>query len=49
MEMGHEYVFWFDIELLSMELGYIRYDYDPGNKMGETPSALYHVDINYSD
>lgn len=33
--------------LLSMELGYIRYDYDPEHENG-TLHPLHHLDINYS-
>ena len=35
------------LRLLSMELGYIRYDYDPERENGRL-HPLYHVDINYS-
>ena len=35
------------LRLLSMELGYIRYDYDPEHEKG-TLHPLYHLDVNYS-
>ena len=35
------------LRLLSTELGYIRYDYDPERENGRL-HPLYHVDINYS-
>lgn len=35
------------LRLLSMELGYIRYDYDPERENGRL-HPLYHADINYS-
>lgn len=35
------------MRLLSMELGYIRYDYDPEHENG-TLHPLYHLDINFS-
>lgn len=35
------------LRLLSMELGYIRYDYDPEHENG-TLHPLYHLDVNYS-
>ena len=35
------------LRLLSMELGYIRYDYDPEHE-NKKLHPLYHVDINYS-
>lgn len=35
------------LRLLSMELGYIRYDYDPDHENG-TLHPMYHFDVNYS-
>lgn len=35
------------LRLLSMELGYIRYDYDPDHENGAY-HPLHHLDINYS-
>ena len=35
------------LRLLSMELGYIRYDYDPEHENGKF-HPLHHLDINYS-
>lgn len=35
------------LRLLTMELGYIRYDYDPKNFKGRI-HPLHHMDINYS-
>lgn len=35
------------LRLLSMELGYIRYDYDPEHANGDL-HPLHHLDINYS-
>lgn len=35
------------LRLLSMELGYIRYDYDPEHENGRL-HPLHHLDINYS-
>ncbi|MBQ2406863.1 MAG: hypothetical protein II312_09400 [Lachnospiraceae bacterium] len=35
------------LRLLSMELGYIRYDYDPEHENGDV-HPLHHLDINYS-
>lgn len=35
------------LRLLSMELGYIRYDYDPKHENG-TVHPLHHLDVNYS-
>ena len=35
------------LRLLSMETGYIRYDYDPDHENG-TLHPLYHFDVNYS-
>lgn len=35
------------LRLLSMELGYIRYDYDPEHENGDL-HPLHHLDVNYS-
>lgn len=35
------------LRLFSMELGYVRYDYDPEHQNG-TLHPLYHLDVNYS-
>ena len=35
------------LRMLSMELGYIRYDYDPDHENG-TMHPLHHLDVNYS-
>lgn len=42
-----EQCFMLILRLLSMELGYIRYDYDPEHENGKF-HPLHHLDINYS-